>query len=845
MPKLFTKEQICQYLAMKEVPNRPYFAIRKIQNEVNKYNRYNQHLTLGYGFFPFDHDLRDFPVGTIFIDIENRKYTLKKRYGKEYTGSFPNEERFKDLTEKINNIVGRIEIYEFIAKEECLAKKIDFPIKISEPFEKHIQVFGELPRAYNRHHKVDPLTDQDIELIAQAYRDRYTLLPMSEIKTKQDAIEGIIYVDAKNLKYTLRDENGDVQEGDTSICRHAYYYMMCNVGKPDQNLLIESGIYFYKDGKASNFKILAKQADSTIKELDLDDFVEKNGEIDLALSDENQFEISLKLMSDLSSVDIARTDYNLKLISKLPENNNAEKNIIYLSEIEKACLFRTVDGSVKKTKLPAYIDLSNLDDKIKEHEFKIKVIFFIKASTVYLSQEKRYCFFYDIHGFTHKLKIPNSINLSNLKDKIENKDFKNIFLSFFFKKRYSRIKKLDDSLVSFIESHCNHFVEYPNLNNLDDSGTKNRIIMSAFMNGHIIRRDQLENKYSYTEYSNSNPANSLADFKKILRAFYRFEDKPNWNLVRVIVESDNTAYHFQIEKYHQLINGRLDAYVADSQVVKLTEDVYRLPNRFDVDDKPEKIEKNKNIFLIGLSNIYTVAEDIALFWAKKKEFKLSELCVYKFMLSVERTIWDSLYRGELKLHDKNTREIVEYYDHDVFNTDLVLHWHEVAFVLDKQGIATPEKEDFWECFGLVDNLSNTKKSDGREQVSLSRNDTSRDWKLTARQFAADILIEDYNLAISENKEYDLRKLHADDESDKYKDYLSHKVFILLKEGSHTKRGGKQFPAMRTINSELSISNLISSIENSAKADSATKQKIIAQLKNRLSKTGMRETIASV
>lgn len=698
MSILFTKKEICRYIATKEVPNRPYFAIRKIKKEANKYNSYNRHLTLGYGFLNFDSDLRDCPVGAIFIDIENRKYILKKRTGKEYKGSFPNEERFKNLTEKLNSIVSRIEISEFIAKENRLDKQIDLPMEIAEPFKGHIQIFGE-PRAYNRHHKVDRLTDQDMELIAQAYRDRYTLLPISDLQNEQDAVEGIIYVDSNSFKYKLRDDNRDIQEDDIIKHKSAYYYIMSNVGEPDQSLLIESGVYFYKNKECPEFKVLVKKANHKINKLDLKSFVEEGGKVDLALLGEDQFKPSLELMSDLPRLDIIEKDYHLKLVLKFPNKNNAKNNIIYLSKVERACLFLTANGSIKKIKLPENMDLSNLDNKLRDHKFKRKIVILIKANTVYLSQEKQRCFFYDTHGFTHALKIPDSIDLSNLNNKIKNKDFKKTFLSFFLKNRYSRIKKLDGNLVSFIGRHCNHFIEYPNLNNLDDDETKRHIIMSAFSNKHI-KRDFLDDKSIYFEHSPSNPANSLSDFKKVLKAFNRFKDKPDWDLVRVIVESDNTAYDCQIVRYNKLTGGELEAYITDEQVVKLAENLFRLPKRFDACEACQDAKSGEGLFTIDYIALNDFIKSLALYWAKINDYQVSDLNIYCYCLSISRVIFDSFYRGELKLHDKRTGEIFEYSDDPNINRDLLLHWNEVTFTLNKQGIATPEKEDFLEYLGL-------------------------------------------------------------------------------------------------------------------------------------------------
>lgn len=238
------------------------------------------------------------------------------------------------------------------------------------------------------------------------------------------------------------------------------------------------------------------------------------------------------------------------------------------------------------------------------------------------------------------------------------------------------------------------------------------------------------------------PTESLTDFEKLINFINFSEEKPEWVLVRVLVDSNQSVYSKQIDRYNQLFNKELDALIAEKKITYLGEDMYKLPKVVSCEIDFEKL-KDK-LIVTPICNFHSIGILVSELWAKKRNLDARDLKVDNYACIINDTILDAFYRDELFLHENYTGKNIEY-GHNYDNFDH-FYWHEVRDVLTKKGIRN--FPDYENVENLLKELKDAEiayegENDGEKfTISLSQKKTAA-WHIAFAWLLPKVLMDEY------------------------------------------------------------------------------------------------------
>lgn len=153
------------------------------------------------------------------------------------------------------------------------------------------------------------------------------------------------------------------------------------------------------------------------------------------------------------------------------------------------------------------------------------------------------------------------------------------------------------------------------------------------------------------------------------------EQKPAWDLVRVIATDTLGGYHERQEKYEQLLSFELGIKILKGQVIELAKGIYQLPKTLEISNKDDLHGYSGYIQLIDLLG-YRLRDH----WMNEEE-TANGLTRIALEHGIEDIIEDALIRGELPIYQPILKK-VDYSSHDR-GKDLVF-WPELKFVLEQK-----------------------------------------------------------------------------------------------------------------------------------------------------------------
>lgn len=246
-----------------------------------------------------------------------------------------------------------------------------------------------------------------------------------------------------------------------------------------------------------------------------------------------------------------------------------------------------------------------------------------------------------------------------------------------------------------------------------------------------------------------NPTKSLTDFKKIFDFINSSEEKPEWSLVRVLVNSNQSVYSRQIDTYNQLFHKELDALIAEKKVTYLGEDMYKLPKVVSCEIDFEEFKER--LIVTPMCNFHSIGGLVSQLWSKKHNLDVLDLKVDNYADIINDTILDAFYRDELFLHENYTGKNIEYGQYyDFFDH---FYWHEVRAVLTKKGIRN--FPDYQNVETLLKELREAEiayeaENDGEKlTISLPQKKKKATWHSGARWIALKILIEEFQKIVGQ------------------------------------------------------------------------------------------------
>ena len=225
---------------------------------------------------------------------------------------------------------------------------------------------------------------------------------------------------------------------------------------------------------------------------------------------------------------------------------------------------------------------------------------------------------------------------------------------------------------------------------------------------------------------------STDKFKDYCKLFTESEKKPDWDLVRVLVNDTLSNYLERQKNYESLLSGGLTTQINSGEVIKLDENVYRLPKRFTI----EKFDKNnrKGLITYCFSACFykTVGDDLSEYWCSLNKGKVSELEKIQYASQINDILSDALTRNELPVHRRPTFCIVKFTGFPANPDTDVIFWHEIKAVLEERtGQGVPEdprvftERDKPEGNALKDNGADRITADETPTINLSGTAYSR------------------------------------------------------------------------------------------------------------------------
>ncbi|WP_192828602.1 hypothetical protein [Methylocucumis oryzae] len=179
---------------------------------------------------------------------------------------------------------------------------------------------------------------------------------------------------------------------------------------------------------------------------------------------------------------------------------------------------------------------------------------------------------------------------------------------------------------------------------------------------------------------------SADSFNDYYQQFIGSKNKPDWDLVRVLVSDTLENYHARHNQYERLLSGGLNAWINRGDVVKLDEDEYQFKQENPIIDKVIRLEQ-----IYFHARFYqSIGESLAAYDTRQYNPTRSEPETKKFAMQINTLIDKALHSGELPVYRRPANLRVEYAAYPV-NQDDVIRWHDLKALLElKTRLGLPE-----------------------------------------------------------------------------------------------------------------------------------------------------------
>lgn len=217
---------------------------------------------------------------------------------------------------------------------------------------------------------------------------------------------------------------------------------------------------------------------------------------------------------------------------------------------------------------------------------------------------------------------------------------------------------------------------------------------------------------------------SAEKYKGYYKLFTESENKPDWDLVRVLSKDTLSNYRERQQEYERLLNGGLNTLIKKGNVIKLDEDEYEL--------KQNNVVSRKPFSSIPVFECVAWYESIGNEMASYRQQinkNLNDTETLKFSLQINGIIKDALNSGELPVYRLPTYKLVEYSSYQLNLNDVVCLDNVKRVIESKTLLSLPDDPVFMKCWPEIErkiiiktNLEKTEEINSKNiQISAKPN----------------------------------------------------------------------------------------------------------------------------